>query len=100
MLQTITVVKVSEDKLEDIIVAAKKLAQSVRAEQGCVSYQLLRTIDANDTVIFLEAWDSMEAFAAHVALGEIQGSALQDFGTVIGPASLGEPLHWDAEIVV
>jgi quinol monooxygenase YgiN len=100
MLQTITIVKVREDRLNDIIAAAQNLAQSVRAEQGCVSYQLLKTIDTNDTVIFLETWESMEAFKAHVALGGIDDSPLQKFGAVIGPASLGEPLHWDAEVVV
>ncbi|MDR0350983.1 MAG: antibiotic biosynthesis monooxygenase [Coriobacteriales bacterium] len=100
MLQTITVVKVREDAMGDIIAAAEDLAKSVRAEEGCVSYQLLKTLGADDTVIFLEAWESLEAFGAHVALGEVEGAPLQRFGEVIGPASLGEPLHWDAEVAV
>jgi heme-degrading monooxygenase HmoA len=96
----ITVVKVDEERLDDIAAAAAKLAEGVRAEDGCISYQLLRTVGARDTVIFLEAWESLEAFGAHVALGEEAGTPLQEFGTVIGPASLGEPLHWDAEVLV
>jgi quinol monooxygenase YgiN len=96
----ITVVKVNEDKLDDIAAAAAKLAESVRTEDGCISYQLLKTVQARDTVIFLETWESLEAFGAHVALGEVDGAPLQEFGTVIGPASSGEPLHWDAEVLV
>jgi quinol monooxygenase YgiN len=100
MLQTITVVKIREELLGDVVAAAEELAKSVRTEEGCVSYQLLKTIGAGDTVIFLESWESMEAFGAHVALGKVEGAPLQKFGEVIGPASLGEPLHWDAEVVV
>jgi quinol monooxygenase YgiN len=100
MLQTITVVKIQEGKLDDIISAAEELAARVRTEPGCISYQLLKTVDTEDTVIFLEAWESIEAFTLHVALGEVEGAPLQKFGAVIRPVTVGEPLHWDAEIVV
>jgi quinol monooxygenase YgiN len=94
------VVTVAPDKIEQIVAAAEALAESTRKEPGCVSYNLLQPCDANDTVIFSEIWEKFDDFMAHVALGETEGTSLNEFGKVMMPATIGEPQHWLSNTLV
>jgi quinol monooxygenase YgiN len=100
MLYSIMVVKVKSDAIDDIVAAAKVLAEQTRKEPGCISYNLLKPSTAEDTVIFLEAWEVFDDFLTHADLREIEGTPLNAFGNVMMPATLEEPQHWITEILV
>ncbi len=42
-----------------------RMAESSRAEQGCLQYEYLLPVDAPDQVLLLERWSSSEAQQAH-----------------------------------
>lgn len=45
--------------------AYERLAPVVRAEQGCLQYDLHRVVDDPDRFVLVELWASREALAAH-----------------------------------
>jgi quinol monooxygenase YgiN len=100
MVHSIMVVTVDPGKIEQIVAAATTLAESTRREPGCLSYNLLQPRDSKNTVIFLEMWETFENFLAHVALGETEGTPLNQFGKVMMPATIGEPQHWLSNTLV
>jgi quinol monooxygenase YgiN len=52
-------------KSADQIDAFARLAPVVRAEPGCLQYDLHRVIDDPDRFVLLEAWESDAALLAH-----------------------------------
>ena len=50
-----------DDLLRDL--AQLRMAESSRAEQGCLQYEYLLPVDAPDQVLLLERWSSSEAQA-------------------------------------
>ena len=52
-----------DDLLRDL--AQLRMAESSRAEQGCLQYEYLLPVDAPDQVLLLERWSSSEAQQAH-----------------------------------
>ncbi len=52
-----------DDLLRDL--AQLRMAESSRAEQGCLQYEYLLPVDAADQVLLLERWSSSEAQQAH-----------------------------------
>ncbi|MGW7308342.1 putative quinol monooxygenase, partial [Streptomyces sp. NPDC054835] len=49
------------------VAAFERLAPVVRAEDGCLQYDLHRVADDSDRFVLLERWASAEALAAHDA---------------------------------
>ncbi|MEU0178137.1 putative quinol monooxygenase [Streptomyces massasporeus] len=49
------------------IAAFEEIAPLVRAEEGCLQYDLHQVLDAPDRFVLLERWASEEALAAHDA---------------------------------
>ncbi|WP_331736817.1 putative quinol monooxygenase [Streptomyces sp. NBC_00211] len=45
--------------------AFERLAPLVRAEQGCLQYDLHRVVDDPDRFVLVELWASRDALAAH-----------------------------------
>ncbi|WP_371655919.1 MULTISPECIES: putative quinol monooxygenase [unclassified Streptomyces] len=45
--------------------AFERLAPIVRAEQGCLQYDLHRVVDDPDRFVLVELWASRDALAAH-----------------------------------
>lgn len=45
--------------------AARACIAETRKEDGCISYDLLASITDDDTMVFIERWESREALTAH-----------------------------------
>jgi quinol monooxygenase YgiN len=51
----------------DQVTAFEQLAPLVRAEEGCLQYDLFAVVDAPDRFVVIEQWASREALDAHLA---------------------------------
>ena len=61
----IVLIEVQPGKAEQQLEAFRKLAPLVRAEAGCIEYQLHRVQGSDTQFVLTEQWASDEALAAH-----------------------------------
>ncbi|MFC8508240.1 putative quinol monooxygenase [Streptomyces sp. NPDC057411] len=66
--------------------AFEALAPVVRAEEGCLQYDLHRVADDPDRFVLLERWASAEALAAHDAAGHMTAADAANKAFRAGPA--------------
>ena len=57
----------------------KLLVEQTREEAGCRHYDLYRGREKPDVFVFVEEWESIELWQAHMA-----GAAIEDFNSRIG----------------
>ena len=55
-----------EGKADELFVFLKSLIPYISSSNGCVSCEVLRGIDARDTFVVIEKWQSREAHKASV----------------------------------
>lgn len=86
-----------DDLLRDL--AQLRMAESSRAEQGCLQYEYLLPVDAPDQVLLLERWSSSEAQQAHTGTAHFAKLAdvKQRYGlsTKVVRLSMDEPAYFD-----
>lgn len=72
---------------EALIAAQRKLVEATRRAPGCIQYDLHRSTDKSDVVLFVETWESEAAWNRHMA-----GAAIDEFrrtgGHLIGEFQL------------
>ncbi|AYD90529.1 antibiotic biosynthesis monooxygenase [Actinomyces sp. 2119] len=86
MIHVIATFAVSSDQVDRFIETAQPLVSASRAENGNISYELLRSREEPTRLTFLETWRDDAALQAH--------SASQHFTTIISRLLLlaeGEP---------
>lgn len=54
-------------RADDLEKALRDVMPAVRAEEGCIRYDLHRGLADQDTFLFYELWTSAEALDAHMA---------------------------------
>lgn len=60
-------VNVRPDKLQDTLDAFNALVSATRAEEGCISYEVLQNAEDPHDITFVEEWKSNEALDSHFA---------------------------------
>ena len=60
---------VKEEKKEEVIKQAETLINASRTHEGNISYNLYRDV-LDDSLIFIEKWESQEALQAHMQTPE------------------------------
>ena len=60
---------VKEEKKEEVIKQAETLINASRTHEGNISYNLYRDV-VDDSLIFIEKWESKEALEAHMQTPE------------------------------
>ena len=81
MIHVIATIELAAGKRDEFLAEFRKLAPTVRQEQGCIEYG--PAIDAetdipvqarkgNDVVTVVEQWESVEALRAHLAAPHMQ----------------------------
>lgn len=95
MYQCITVAKIKEGALDEVVKAVKILAEATRKEPGNIYYYLLKASNSTNTIIFSEAWEAEANFLAHV-----KGAPCKKFGETIQPVSEGAPVTYPGEVLV
>jgi len=79
-----------EARLEAVLAG---LVAPSRAEAGCLRYDLHRRVDDPATFVFLEAWESPQAHAAHKETPHFQAARREQEGLVLRrEARILEPL--------
>jgi quinol monooxygenase YgiN len=64
-VKLVILVKTKPGQGSDQVAAFGELAPLVRAEEGCVEYDLHPVEGDEERFVFIERWTSKEAFAAH-----------------------------------
>lgn len=87
-VRVVAVLRTAAGKGGELLAAWPSLAAQVRAEAGCIAYDLHRVVDDPDRFVVLERWASPEALRAHG-----QSEHMREFGTVAasfreGPSEL------------
>jgi quinol monooxygenase YgiN len=59
---------------EALIDAQRKLVEATRLAPGCLQYDLHRSTNEPDVVVFVETWDSEDAWHRHM-----RGAAIEEF---------------------
>ncbi len=68
--------------------AFAKLAPLVRAESGCLRYDLHRVVGSEEKFVILEHWESAEALAAHAEAPHMHDAAAANKEFRAGPAQV------------
>lgn len=55
-----------ENMVKDIINKSDSLIKNTRLEKGCIEYNLLDPIDSDNTLLFVEKWESKEDLESHL----------------------------------
>jgi len=63
----VVLIEVQDGKGDEQVAAFANLAPVVRAEEGCLEYNLFQVRDAKNQFALLEKWASDAAHAAHLA---------------------------------
>ncbi|MBR4447905.1 putative quinol monooxygenase [Methanobrevibacter sp.] len=63
------ILPVKEEKKEEVIKQAETLINASRTHEGNISYNLYRDV-LDDSLIFIEKWESQEALQAHMQTPE------------------------------
>jgi quinol monooxygenase YgiN len=66
-VRVVVVLQADPGKGPDQLAAFEQLAPLVRAEDGCLQYDLFAVLDAPDAFVVIEQWASREALNAHLA---------------------------------
>ncbi|MEV7026606.1 putative quinol monooxygenase [Kitasatospora sp. NPDC093558] len=75
---------------QEQVEAYKRLAPIVRAEQGCLQYDLHRVVGDPDRFVLAELWSSREALAAHDATPHMVAADAASPAFRAGPAQVLE----------
>lgn len=76
-VRVVATLKAKSGKGPELLAAWPELAAKVRAEEGCLAYDLHAVLGDDDGFVVLERWASMEALKAHGA-----SDHMKEFGTL------------------
>lgn len=60
MINIIAIKHVKEDRQAEFFAMAQELIDGTRSEEGCISYDLTKSIDDKNVLAFVEKWASEE----------------------------------------
>lgn len=64
-LDVIATIEVQADRADEVVAVITDYLDVVRAEDGCIRYELFRVKRDPDTLVMVERWASKEALRAH-----------------------------------
>jgi len=65
MIYLVATLKIKPGSLPDFVEAAKACIVETRKEPGCISYDLHQSVSDEDTIVFVERWETREALDGH-----------------------------------
>jgi quinol monooxygenase YgiN len=86
------------DSVETFYRAWQPRLKGVRTEGGCLQYEMFRSMDDPQRVAMVEAWESVDAFQAHIRLDASRNARPTDGlpgGECIAPEPFGVEVYWD-----
>ena len=64
-LEVVATIEVKEGRADAVVAIVQDYLDAVRAEDGCLRYDLYRVKRDPDTLVMVETWASKEALKAH-----------------------------------
>jgi quinol monooxygenase YgiN len=77
-----------EGMVSDVIRIARKCADETRKEPGCISYELLASVEREREFVFLEIWEDESALKAHHHAEHVKRYMEEKVKYVEGPSDL------------
>lgn len=65
MIYVVATLNIKPGTKEQLLESARTCIAETRKEKGCISYDLFASITDDDTMVFVERWESREALTAH-----------------------------------
>lgn len=65
MIFVIATLKLKAGARQHLVAPARACIAETRREAGCIAYDLLGSVSDDDTMVFVERWESREALTAH-----------------------------------
>ena len=65
MIYVVATLNIKPGTKERLLEPARKCIAETRKEKGCISYDLLASITDDDSMVFVERWETREALTAH-----------------------------------
>jgi quinol monooxygenase YgiN len=87
-VRVIALLRTQPGKAADQVAAFAKVAPVVRAEDGCLQYDLHPVLDDPDRFVVVERWDSRAALAAHAASDHMRAAGQTSGSFRDGPAEV------------
>jgi quinol monooxygenase YgiN len=66
MIKVVAKNYIKEDKIAEVLEAAKELVALTVKEEGCISYEMFQDIKDESVLTMIEEWDSMDALTKHM----------------------------------
>lgn len=65
MIYVVATLTLKPGSRDNLLPAARACIAETRKEDGCIAHDLLGSITDDDTMIFIERWETREALTAH-----------------------------------
>jgi quinol monooxygenase YgiN len=65
MIYVVATLALKPGSKSQLLEPARTCIAETRREKGCISYDLLASITDDDTMVFVERWETREALTAH-----------------------------------
>lgn len=65
MIYVVATLTLKHGAKQNLIEPARACIAETRREAGCISYDLLASVTDDDTMVFIERWESREALTTH-----------------------------------
>jgi len=78
MLIVLAKITAKNGMVNNILNESKAIIEATRGEEGCIEYNLYNPIDSENTLLFVEKWESKESLESH-----IKQQHFIDFGSAI-----------------
>ena len=100
MYQCISVAHIKPQTLEDVLTAARIVAEETRKQEGNLSYCVVKPEDRDDILIITEIWETKANFEAHIAHANEEGDLVFEFGKVMEAAASAPPELYPSEVLI
>jgi quinol monooxygenase YgiN len=87
-IRVVARVNVRPDKLDETLQAFESLVAATRAEDGCITYDVMRNVEDPHDIAFVEEWASAEALDAHFATEHFQAIAARSGELLTAPPDI------------
>lgn len=65
MIYVVATITLKPGSRDNLLEPARACIEETRREKGCISYDLLGSITDDDTMVFVERWETREDLTAH-----------------------------------
>ena len=84
-LRVLATFRIKQDGVQQFLEVMQSLREPIRAEHGCIAYDMQQSLDHPLTFVFVEEWRSEAALAEHLASPHVQAAAPKVMNLLAAP---------------